>query len=121
MYVTERMTTARREIAHNAKQKGVLPLIELCGMQRFYLQGATAAPCPPAAGTTGSGIRLVACSVWWWFGSCIHNQTHCRLLWRQVRSWIVNAVATPGKIPRTPRGGINPRRNSDGGLQKLVL
>ena len=37
MYVTERMTPARREIAHNAKQKGVLPLIELCGMQRFCL------------------------------------------------------------------------------------
>ena len=48
MYVTERMTTARREIAHNAKQKGVLPLIKLGGMQRFYLQGA-AAPVPPLA------------------------------------------------------------------------
>ena len=32
MYVTERVTTARREIAHNAKQKGMLPLIKFGGM-----------------------------------------------------------------------------------------
>ena len=48
MYVTEQVTTARREIAHNAKQKGVLPLIKFGGMQSSVcLRGRTPFRFPP--------------------------------------------------------------------------